>query len=452
MLTSLPHALSVLTDPADCGPAVLALPQDVQAEAGVYPEAFFAPRVHLPLRSPPDPDRLAQAIDWLRTARRPLLIAGGGVHYAQATGVLAAFAERFGIPVAETQAGKGALPWDHASNAGAIGVTGGDAANVLAREADLVLAVGTRLADFTTASATLFRSGCRLVALNVCRHDAVKHGAFELRADARLGLEALAAGMGGVRFAPEWTRRACELAEAWRRTVERAVAPANDRLPGDAQVIGAVNAATGAGTTVVCAAGGLPGELHKLWRTAEADAYHLEYGYSCMGYEIAGGLGVKLARPDRKVVVMVGDGSYLMMNSEIATSVSLGLPLVIVLLDNGGFGCIERLQQSCGGESYNNLLDAGAPRVDFVAHAHALGADATKVDRLADLRAAVTSALVSARTTVLVIETDPRLATAAGGAWWDVPVAEVSASGRVTNASSDYRRARARTARTKSLE
>jgi 3D-(3,5/4)-trihydroxycyclohexane-1,2-dione acylhydrolase (decyclizing) len=360
----------------------------------------------------------------VKAARRPLIVAGGGVKYALAETALAAIATAYGIPVAETQAGKGSLAWNHPMNVGAIGVTGSDAANTLARASDLVLAVGTRLGDFASGSRALF-GHARLVALNVAGFDAAKHGALPLVADARLGIDALGHSLGRWRAARAWTARAKSLVRRWNRTVERVTRPPRaGTLPSDAQVLGAVNRAAGPRSIMVCAAGGLPGELHKLWRAADPTAYHLEYGYSCMGYEIAGGLGAKLAAPGREVYVLVGDGSYLMMNSEIATSVALGAKLIVVVLDNRGFGCIHRLQQASGGAAFNNLLDDAAPRIDFAAHARSLGAAAVKVDGIAALEAALVRARRAKATSVIVIETDPAISTAEGGAWWDVAVSD----------------------------
>lgn len=443
LLAALPQAMSVLTDPADCGPVVLALPQDVQAEAFDYPVSFFEETLHVPRRPRADRDALNRAAELLRAAKSPLIIAGGGVHYSGACDALADFSKRHTIPVAETQAGKGVLPWDHPMNAGAIGVTGSSAANRLAADADLVLAIGTRLQDFTTASHTLFDEHAALIAVNVCRHDTVKRNALPLHADARVAIEDLAPLLADMRSDADRARKNAEVIASWTKAVDDATAAPEEGLPGDAAVIGVVNRAATAKTTVVCAAGGLPGELHKLWRASGPGSYHLEYGYSCMGYEIAGGLGVKLARPDREVIVMVGDGSYLMLNSEIATSVALGQKLIVVVLDNRGFGCINRLQQACGGEPYNNLLDTGPP-VDFVAHARSLGADAVFAADLLALAPALDAARKSDRTSVIVIETDPSLSTDAGGAWWDVPVAEVSESDDVRHAHAQYRKARDR--------
>ena len=440
LLRSLPQAIGVLTDPADCGPVTLALPQDVQAEAWNYPRAFFETRIHAPTRPGADARQLASAAELIARARLPIIIAGGGVHYSEACEALAQFAMRHSIPVAETQAGKGALPWDHPFNAGAIGVTGAAAANELAAEADVIIAVGTRLQDFTTASHTLFQNPARrFVSINVCRHDVVKTDAVAVQGDALRSLEELDVLLGQPRARTDLAQRAAKLRAAWHAAVDAATRDVGTGLPSDAQVLGAVNRTIGPQGTVVCAAGGLPGELHKLWRAQDSHAYHLEYGYSCMGYEIAGGLGVKLAQPHREVVVMVGDGSYLMMNSEIATSIAMGLKLTIVLLDNRGFGCINRLQGACGGEPFNNLLDERAPDIDFAAHARALGAHSQKVGSIRELEDALRTSRSIDRTVVLVIDTDPQQSTAAGGAWWDVAVPEVSRHANVTAAYDAYR-------------
>ena len=449
LLTSLPQALRVLTDPADCGPVVLALPQDVQTEAADFPESFFASRLHRLRRPAPDATELAEALQSLKAAKAPLLLCGGGVHYSEAAAELAAFAERHGLPVAETQAGKGALAWTHPLNLGSIGVTGTAAANAMAREADLLVAIGSRLQDFTTGSRALWSSAAKLIQLNTAGFDAHKHGAFSLIADARAGLEALARRLEGWTAPAAWTERAKKLRADWQQVVDRVTAPPRgNALPSDAQVLGAVNRKAGPSDIMVAAAGGLPGELHKLWRTTDPKGYHLEYGYSCMGYEIAGGLGVKLARPDRRVIVLVGDGSYLMMNSEIATAVMMGLKLDIVLLDNRGFGCINRLQQHVGDRPFNNLLadvpNAAAQDIDFALHARSLGAQAEKVGSIAELEAALDRARRSTLCHVIVIETDPAVTTREGGAWWDVPVAAVAARGEVRQARTAYAEATAR--------
>jgi 3D-(3,5/4)-trihydroxycyclohexane-1,2-dione acylhydrolase (decyclizing) len=443
ILTALPRALAVLTDPAECGPATLAMCQDVQAEAFDYPERFFAERVWRLRRMRPDERELVDAAALVGRAKKPLIVAGGGVHYAEATETLKRFAEAHDIPVAETQAGKSALAHEHPLNMGAIGVTGTSAANALAAEADVVLAVGTRLQDFTTGSWALFRNpDTTIIALNVQGFDAEKHGALPLVCDAKVGLERLSAALGGRRASPVWAERAAVEKARWRELAAAATATTNAALPSDAQVIGAVQRAGEPSDILVCAAGGLPGELHKLWNASEPGGYHLEYGYSCMGYEIAGGLGVKMARPEREVIVMVGDGSYLMMNSEIATSVMLGKKLTIVVLDNRGFGCIDRLQRATGSESFNNLFEHARhetlPQIDFVAHAASLGAAAEKAAGLTELEAALARARRASRTSVIVIDTDPLATTAAGGHWWDVAVPEVSERAEVRSARAAY--------------
>jgi 3D-(3,5/4)-trihydroxycyclohexane-1,2-dione acylhydrolase (decyclizing) len=448
LLAALPRAMAVLTDPAMTGPVTLALCQDVQAEAYDWPAAFFAPR-QWAIRAPrPDRRELAEAVRLLQAAERPLIVAGGGVHYADACTALGRFATVHGIPVAETQAGKSALAASHPCNLGAIGVTGSAAANDAAAKADVVLAVGTRLQDFTTGSRALFRSlGRRIIGLNVQSFDAGKHGAVPLLADAGEGLGALDEALVGHRAPATWTAAMREGRTEWLATVATVTRADNANYPSDAQVIGAVQRAVGPGAVVVGAAGGLPGELHKLWQAGSVGSYHMEYGYSCMGYEIAGGLGVKLARPEAEVVVMLGDGSYLMLNSEIATSVMLGQKLIIVLLDNGGYGCINRLQAATGGAAFNNLLadsrHVTRPTIDFRAHAESLGAIAEHVGSLSMLEAALRRARDAERTTVVVIETDPVASTEAGGAWWDVGVPEVSSRVQVQAARLDYEAARA---------
>jgi 3D-(3,5/4)-trihydroxycyclohexane-1,2-dione acylhydrolase (decyclizing) len=445
LLVALPRAIQVLTDPAACGPVTLGLCQDVQAEAYDFPEAFFAQRRHGMRRPPPDVTELSTAVTLLRAAQRPVLVAGGGVLYADATEALAAFAARFGVPVAETQAGKSSIPWTHPMAVGAIGVTGTSAANQLVREADVILAVGTRLQDFSTGSRALLPGEARMVQLNIQPFDASKHGAVPLVADARVGLESLDAALAGYGSSPAWRGRVAQLVARWNDEVVAVTTPGNEELPTDAQVVGAVNREARAGDVVVCAAGGLPGELHKLWRGERAGGYHMEYGFSCMGYEIAGGLGVKMARPDAEVFVMVGDGSYLMMNSELQTSVMLGHKLIVTVLDNRGYGCINRLQHETGGAAFNNLIAnvdhrASDGWVDFAAHARSLGAVSEHVRGIGELGAALERARGSDRTYVVVIDTDPVATTQAGGAWWDVAVPEVSARPEVYEA---YLRARA---------
>ena len=439
LLAALPRAMAVLTDPADCGPVTLAFCQDVQAEAWDWPEAFFRRRAWRARRAPADPREIEALAKRLREAKTPLIVAGGGVLYARAEAALAAFAVRTGVPVAETQAGKGALAWDHPEALGAIGVTGTSAANAAAMAADLVVGIGTRLQDFTTGSRALFANPDRvLVQVNVAAFDACKHGAEPVVGDAGAVLEALGHALGDWRTPRVWSDRTKADVTIWNADADAAMAASDAELPSDAQVIGAAWRAMDKTAVVVCAAGGLPGELHKLWRTRRPGGYHAEYGYSCMGYEIAGGLGVKLAEPDREVVVMVGDGSYLMLNSEIATSVAMGAKLILILLDNRGFGCIGRLQQGTGGAPFNNLMDEAAPRIDFAAHAASLGARSEKVVGIAALGAALERAKASDRTYVIVIDTDPAISTDAGGAWWDVAVPEVSERTEVRAARRAY--------------
>ena len=447
LLTALPRAIAALTDPAACGPVTLSLPQDVQTMAYDYPEEFFAPRVVRFRAIPPVPSELEEAADVLRNAKQPLIVAGGGVLYGQAGAALRAFAERHGIPVAETHAGKSSLPWDHPLQLGAIGVTGSPSANALAGQADLVLAVGTRLQDFTTGSNSLFAKA-ELVSLNVNGFDALKRRGLGVQADATLGLQGLSALLQDWTSSAQWQELARREAAGWRETVtaitgKREVAG----LPYDGEVIGAVQRSSSTSTAndiVVCAAGTLPAELHKLWRTSTPGGYHMEYGYSCMGYEIAGGLGVKMAKPGSDVIVMVGDGSYLMMNSEIATSVMLDKKLIIVVLDNRGYGCINRLQQACGNAPFNNMLadclqaGEGAPQIDFALHAQSLGALSEHVDGIAGLEQALVRARAASRTYLICIDTDDTRTTAEGGCWWEVAVPEVSMQEGVRAARARY--------------
>jgi 3D-(3,5/4)-trihydroxycyclohexane-1,2-dione acylhydrolase (decyclizing) len=442
LLDACPPAMAVLTDAANCGPVTLALCQDVQAEAYDYPESFFAPRVWRQRRIRPDERELGALIAAIRSARAPLIVAGGGVLYSGAEGVLAALAVATGVPVAETQAGKGALAWDHPQALGSIGVTGTSAANRAAEAADLIVGVGTRLQDFTTGSRTLF-AGKRLFQVNVATHDIAKHGAEPVQGDARATLEAVAAALGDWQVSAAWRQANRAALAEWDAAWEAATAP-GDALPSDAQVIGAVWRQAADDAVVVCAAGGLPGELHKLWRTRVPGGYHVEYGFSCMGYEIAGGLGVKMALPERDVVVMVGDGSYMMLNSELATAVMLGRKITLVLLDNRGFGCINRLQQGTGGRPFNNLLADSRhvvmPEIDFAAHARSMGATAEKVTGIAELEAALARAAASVSSYVVVIDTDPAITTEQGGHWWDVAVPEVSTRPEVRAARQEYER------------
>lgn len=443
LLDALPRAMATMLDPVSCGPVTLAFCQDVQAEASLWPATFFRRKVHR-IRAPhADPREIEQIAKLIERARRPLIVIGGGVRYAGAEEVLGAFAERKGLPVVETQAGKGALAWDHPTNLGAVGVTGTSAANAAAAESDLVIAIGTRLQDFTTGSRALFSAAGQILAhINIAAFDAVKHDAVTVVGDAKAAIVALEARLIGWTATSDWTDRACGRLELWNAVWKSATAAKGTGLPSDAQVLGAVWRCADADAVVVCAAGGLPGALHKLWRTRSRGGYHVEYGFSCMGYEIAGGLGAKLAAPDREVHVLVGDGSYLMMNSEIATAVMMGVKLIVTVLDNRGYGCIHRLQVATGGAPFHTLLTdepAVPPVIDFAAHAASLGALSIRVRDIPALEIALEQARKATRTCVIVIDTDP-LATTEGGAWWDVAVPAVSERGEVAAAYSQYQR------------
>ncbi len=441
LLTALPRAMAVMTDPADCGPVTLAFCQDVQAEAWDWPESFFEARTWHRRRLRPDARELAAVVAAIRAADAPVIVAGGGVHYSGATGALRAFAEAHAIPVVETQAGKSVLPWDHPLNLGPVGVTGASSANAVCEGADLVLGVGTRFQDFTTGSWALFRRpGRRLVSINVAAHDAMKHGAMPLQSDAETALTELAVQLDGYAATPP----DAGLKAGWFASVDPLTAPPKDgnALPTDSQVIGAVQRAAGPDTVVMCAAGTMPGELHKLWKAGRPGSYHMEYGYSCMGYEIAGALGIKMAEPERDVICMLGDGSYMMMNSELATAVTMGVKITVVLTDNRGYGCINRLQKATGGAEFNNLLDHAAhvtpSNIDFAAHAAAMGAAAVHVGSIAELETALARAREAAGPFVVVIDTDPYPSTPHGGHWWDVAVPEVSDRSEVRAARAAY--------------
>ena len=449
LLAAAPAAMRVLTDPAETGVATLALPQDVQAEAFDYPELFFEPRTWRIPRDAPDPAVLAEAAAHIRSARRPLLVAGGGVIYSEATEALRKLVDATGIPVAETMAGKGALPYDHPSAVGALGVTGTPAANLLAREADLVIGVGTRWTDFSTASKTAFQdSGVRFLNVNVAGFDAHKLAGMPIVADARAALEALAGALEGWSVDAGHRSRAADLARDWDARVGALFAAGHAPLPAQAEVIGAVNEAAGPRDVVVCAAGSLPGDLHKLWRCRDPKGFHVEYGYSCMGYEVAGGLGVKLAARDREVFVMVGDGSWLMMSSEIVTSLQERAKLTVVLIDNHGFASIGGLSEAVGSGGFGTRyryregaaidLDGEFLPVDFAANAASLGAHAIRARTIADLRAALAEAKRIDRTVVITIETDPEERVGSFETWWDVPVAETSEQTPVREARARY--------------
>ncbi|MDX6357917.1 MAG: hypothetical protein QOH37_971 [Nocardioidaceae bacterium] len=436
---SLLAATRVLTDPAETGAVTLALPQDVQAEAWDWEDDLFARRVWHVSRQSIAEDALARATAMIRSARRPLVVAGGGVIYSDATEALRTFAEATGTPVAETQAGKGSLRYDHPLSVGAIGATGTSAADELATEADVVIGVGTRYSDFTTGSKTVFAApGVRFVNLNVTGFDAHKLSAEALVADARTGLEQLIASLAGWRAPVEHSERASRLAGEWDDVVQRAYDVRHEPLPAQSEVLGVVNRLTRDQDVVVCAAGSMPGDLHKLWRTRDRKGYHVEYGFSCMGYEIAGGLGVKMAAldagEDRDVVVMVGDGSYLMMSQELVTAVQEGVKLIVVLVQNHGFASIGALSESLGSQRFGTRyryrtrtgIDGDVLPVDLAANAASLGARVASVSGVAELEKAFADAQAATVTTVIHVETDPLVPAPDSPAWWDVPVSEVA--------------------------
>ncbi len=449
VITALPEAMRVLTSPADTGAVTLALPQDVQAEAFDFPDELFRKRVWVIRRPRPDETLFARAVEWIKAAKKPLIIAGGGVIYSEATGELAEFAEKTGIPVAETQAGKGSLRYDHPQALGAMGVTGTPGANILAREADLVIGIGTRYGDFATASKTAFQNPeVRFVNINVAEFDAYKHSALPLVADAKATLRMLIGALEGYHVGDEYSARIARFKEEWDAEVNRLFNLHHGPPIAQSEVIGIVNEFSEPRDVVVCAAGSLPGDLHKLWRTRDPKGYHLEYGYSCMGYEIAGGLGVKMAAPDREVYVLVGDGSYLMMAQEIVTSVQEGYKLNIVVLDNHGFSSIGGLSESIGSGGFGTeyrfrtrqtgQLDGDVLPVDFAQNAASLGANAIRAVTREDLRKALEEAKKADKTTVIVVETDRNERVPAYESWWDVPVAEVSEMESVQKARRDY--------------
>ena len=455
LLSSLPQAVAAMLDPADCGPAFLALPQDVQGEVFDCPASFLSPAVHRIARPRPDRAQVAAAAEALRGAVKPLLICGGGVHYSLATAELAAFAERHNLAVAETIAGRAALPHRHAHNAGPLGVIGSASANALAADADVVLAVGTRLQDFTTASWSVFgnRDDFRLVTLNAARFDAHKHRAVAVVGDAREGLAELSAALGDWRAPAARSEQAARLYADWNALIDRhsdapaAAAPAASAPPTYAQTVGAVNRAATPGDLALTAAGGFPGELCMNWRAKAVGDFDCEFGYSCMGYEIAGGLGAKMANPDREVFVLVGDGSYLMMNSDILSSVMFGHKLIIVVYDNGGYAVIDRLQTFKGGASFNNLFAdchaaAEAVTVDFVAHAKSMGAAGEEVNTVAALEAALARAKQADKSYVITVRGLAHEWTP-NEAWWDVGVPAVSARAEVSAAQAAHEAARA---------
>jgi 3D-(3,5/4)-trihydroxycyclohexane-1,2-dione acylhydrolase (decyclizing) len=448
-------AMRVLVDPVETGAVTISLPEDVQAEALLVPAEFLEPRDWHIRRPPAEASVIARAADAIRAARHPIIVAGGGVIYSDASATLAEFAAATGIPVGMTQAGTGALPWDHAQSLGAIGSTGTTAANRLAAEADLVIGIGTRYSDFTTASRTVFQNpNVRFVNINVASFDASKHGStIAVVADAREALLALGAALGQVRAADEYAARIAAEKADWTAVTDRALTASGRPLPAQAEIIGAVNAASDATDVVVCAAGSLPGDLHKLWRVRDDLGYHVEYGYSCMGYEIPGGLGVKRAAPERDVIVMVGDGSYLMMHTELVTAVAEGIKVIFVLIQNHGYASIGNLSESVGSQRYgtryryrdaaSNGFDRGDPLpVDLAANAESLGIDVIRIDptpdAIRDLSEALVAAKASARATLIHINSDPLLVAPDGGGWWDVPVAAVSSLESTNRARTDY--------------
>jgi 3D-(3,5/4)-trihydroxycyclohexane-1,2-dione acylhydrolase (decyclizing) len=452
---ALMEAMRVLTSPADTGAVTLALPQDVQAEAWDYPAALFEPRVWTIPRSRADEGLLADAAALIRAAKHPVIVAGGGAIYSEATGSLSAFAEATGIAVGETQAGKGSLSFDHPQSLGAVGVTGTLPANVISRDADVVIVVGSRLSDFTTASKTAFANpDVRFVTINVAEFDAAKHAAVALVGDARVTLEELSERLAGYTVPVAYRECVASLKVAWEAEVDRLFTLNHEPVISQAEVIGLVSESAGPRDVVVNAAGSMPGDLHKLWRSRDPKSYHMEYGYSCMGYEIAGGLGVKLAAPDREVYVFVGDGSYLMMAQEIVTAVAEGVKLTIVILDNRGFASIGGLSRSVGCAGYGTeyryrnpetgQLDGDHLPVDLAANAASLGADVIPARTRAEIRDALKTARASNKTTAIVVPVDRYQGVPGYESWWDVPIAEVSTVDEVRSARESYVRQRAR--------
>jgi 3D-(3,5/4)-trihydroxycyclohexane-1,2-dione acylhydrolase (decyclizing) len=454
IITALPEVMRVLTSPSDCGAVTLSLPQDVQAEAYEYPEEMFAKRVWLIRRGVPDEVSLGRAVAAIRASKRPLIVAGGGVLMSEASAALATFAGSTGIPVCETQAGKGSLVWDHAQEMGAVGATGTLAANRLAAKADLVIGIGTRYSDFTTASMTAFQSpDVRFVNINTAEFDAYKVGAIPVVADARVALSMMGAGLGDAKVAVEYAAEIAKLKVEWEAETDRLLHLGNAGKPAQSEVIGAIWEASGPRDVILSAAGSHPGDLHKLWRTRTPNGYHMEYGYSCMGYEIPGALGAKMADPTREVYAFVGDATYLMMPSEITTAVQQGVKIIIVLVDNKGFGSIGSLSRSLGlggfgtttaSRSADGQLDGPDFVVDYVANARSLGAHAIKAETLAELKAALEEAKASTRITVVVVETDPGPKVPGYESWWDVAVPEVSTMPSVQEARASYEEARKR--------
>ncbi len=453
LLTSLPEAMRVLTSPAETGAVTIAFPQDVQAEAFDFPEGFFKERIWPIARQRCDRTLLLQAAKWILASKKPLIIAGGGVLYSEAFGALSTFAGSTGIPVCETQAGKGSLGFDHPQQLGAVGVTGTPGANIAAREADLIIGIGTRYSDFTSGSKTAFQNPqVRFININAAEFDAFKHAALPLTGDARVTIEELDSAVAGYRIEESYKNEIGKRRAGWEVEVDRIYGMVKDPPITQGEVIGIVNNFTEAADIVVCAAGSLPGDLHKLWRTRQPGGYHMEYGNSCMGYEIAGGLGAKMADPSRGVYVMVGDGSYLMMAQEIVTSLQEGYKLNIVLLDNHGFSSIGGLSRACGNEGMGtnyryrrgDRYDGEIIPVDFAANAASLGAWTARATTGAELKAALLAGKKQDRTSVVVIETSYEQRVPGYESWWDVPIAEVSERDAVKEARREYEKARAK--------
>lgn len=456
LMTALSNAMRVLTDPAETGAVTLALPQDVQTEAYDYPAAFFERRVHYLDRRPPVQAALERAAEQIARGRRPLLIAGGGVLYAEASAQLAAFAEAFGIPVAETQAGKSALAWDHPLNVGAVGVTGSLAANRLAREADVVIGVGTRFSDFTTASRSAFQHpDVSFVNINLNGMDAAKLGGEAVLADAREGLQALQEALQQRNYRSGYeSSEVAALRQQWNAEVDRLYALKHEAGLAQTRALGIINDAIPSSSVIVCAAGSLPGDLHRLWRSAEPKTYHMEYGFSCMGYEVSGAFGVALAEPDREVYALVGDGSYLMLHSELVTSLQEGRKMTILLFNNNGFQCIHNLQREHGSDGFGNEFryrEGGTGRLtgeympmDFAAHARSLGAKGYRAENAEQLEQALRAAQAESVTTLIEIPVVPGTNSGGYESWWNVGVPEVSAEGKVVEAHDAMRRNRAK--------
>ncbi len=452
IITALPEVMRVLTSPADTGAVTLALPQDVQTEAFDYPVELFDDRVWYIGRPTPDSELVSRAINLIRASKKPMIIAGGGVLYSEAHDALAKFAAQTGIPVGETQAGKGSLRYDHPQNMGAVGVTGTFAANIIAREADLVIGIGTRYSDFTSASKTAFQNPkVKFININVAEFDSFKHSALPLVGDARATLEVLAKGLKGWQVSAAYRKRGEKFNRDWDKEVDRLYHTSTGLPISQAEVIGAVNDFARPQDVILCAAGSAPGDLHRLWRTRDPKGYHLEYGYSCMGYEVAGGLGVKMAAPDREVYVIVGDGSWLMMSSELVTSVQEGYKLTILLLDNHGFQSIGGLSRAIGGggfgtnyrfrETKSGQLSGAAVPVDYAANARSLGAHVIVARDAAELKDALAKASQQTQTTVIALETDANKRAPGYESWWDVPIAEVSEIASVKAARKEFEKA-----------